>query len=172
MAKSADVLHGITSRSADLLHVITSRSADVLDVITSRSWASDCPITNLPTYDFITNGDLATLEKDFASANYDKALRTCQIVIDYVWEKLNTGHWKDVEDSWRHLYYTASCYKCLCELTLGIDVSVCLKTCDMGILMGVKPPAWSKSLTDIAAGLSQTAGSNKRMRVDGTGKGQ
>jgi acyl carrier protein phosphodiesterase len=44
---------------------------------------------------------LATVEKRF-----DESVRLEKVLLDYSWEKLNTGHYSQVNDSWR-LFYTA-----------------------------------------------------------------
>ena len=57
---------------------------------------------------------------------YDKYFDTClslsDIILDRTWEKLNTGHWKDVDISWRYLYSYASLLKAMSLLrTMQFD---------------------------------------------------
>ncbi|XP_076865374.1 lysine-specific demethylase 8 isoform X2 [Brachyhypopomus gauderio] len=70
-----------------------------------------------------------------ASACVDNA----QVVIDYSWEKLNTGTWRDVEKEWRRVYSHGCLFKvvgmCHGEPTQD-KVQEAIRTCDMGLLMG------------------------------------
>ncbi|KAL7829796.1 hypothetical protein AOLI_G00306810 [Acnodon oligacanthus] len=64
---------------------------------------------------------------------------TAQAIIDYAWEKLNTGTWRDVDKEWRRVYS----YGCLFKV-LGMchgdasqaKIQAAINTCDMGLLMG------------------------------------
>jgi len=78
-------------------------------------------------------------------ANEHKHLRSaqlCTVVIDYVWEKLNQGHWKDVSISWRYVYTVVSVikaeveYRQLEKVDNSVSFDNVMKTCDMGLLMG------------------------------------
>lgn len=64
---------------------------------------------------------------------------TAQIIIDYSWEKLNTGTWRDVDKEWRRMYSYGCLFKVL-NLCNGdpskAKVKEAIKTCDMGLLMG------------------------------------
>ncbi|XP_063072971.1 lysine-specific demethylase 8 [Engraulis encrasicolus] len=62
-----------------------------------------------------------------------------QMVLDFSWEKLNTGTWRDVDKEWRRVYS----YGCLFKVTAlccgevsQMKVDEAIKTCDMGLLMG------------------------------------
>ncbi|XP_064599314.1 lysine-specific demethylase 8-like [Liolophura sinensis] len=75
-----------------------------------------------------------------------KCYEISKILLDIIWEKLNTGHWKDVDISWRLAYSLVSCIKALAECCVPSDnpsdtehpvtPEMILKTCDMGLLMG------------------------------------
>merc|ERR1719285_263252 len=39
-----------------------------------------------------------------ASKNFISRSINCQVLQDFIWEKLNTGHWKEVWRGWRELY--------------------------------------------------------------------
>ncbi|KAG7459940.1 hypothetical protein MATL_G00215930 [Megalops atlanticus] len=65
--------------------------------------------------------------------------QTAQIILDFSWEKLNTGTWRDVDKEWRRIYS----YGCLFKVTSLCNGEVseaklreAIKTCDMGLLMG------------------------------------
>ena len=76
------------------------------------------------------------------SDNFSECLEICDILLDRVWEELNTGHWKNVDINWRHVYTLLSVMKSLSQLSLmmtnngHIEYSSLLKTCDLGLLMG------------------------------------
>lgn len=47
------------------------------------------------------------------SFQYEKCHKLCQWILDFAWEKLNTGYWKDVAISWRYIYSYASLFKAI-----------------------------------------------------------
>lgn len=62
-----------------------------------------------------------------------------QIVLDYSWEKLNTGTWRDVDKEWRRVYSYGCLFKvaALCRGGPSEDeLRQAIRTCDMGLLMG------------------------------------
>ncbi|XP_020498149.1 lysine-specific demethylase 8 [Labrus bergylta] len=66
-------------------------------------------------------------------------LLTAQIILDFSWEKLNTGTWRDVDKEWRRVYSYGCLFKAaaLCrEDPSPEEVLQAVKTCDMGLLMG------------------------------------
>lgn len=82
---------------------------------------------------------------------------------DRIWEKLNTGHWSDVDLIWRQLYSLVSLIKLQSLLTLISQrpLSDCLwvwpdliKICDVGALMGF--PLADNLLSSLAAQMSRT----------------
>lgn len=80
------------------------------------------------------------------SGSLAKYLELSKVLLDIIWEKLNTGHWKDVDVSWRLSYSLVSCIKALVECCVFLDKpsdivrlvtpQMILKTCDLGLLMG------------------------------------
>jgi len=46
-----------------------------------------------------------------SSASYQKQFAIFDSVLDFVWEKLNTGHWCSIENSWRKLHTILSILK-------------------------------------------------------------
>lgn len=96
----------------------------------------------------------------FYSRHYTKCVDKCKILLDFLWEKLNTGHWKDVDIKWRQVYTIVSALKgcsqaMLTSLVVSDDdqegdissidylkekkcsIQDAFKTLDMGLLMGV-----------------------------------
>ncbi|XP_041134284.1 lysine-specific demethylase 8 [Polyodon spathula] len=68
-----------------------------------------------------------------------ECLQTSQIILDYSWEKLNTGTWRDVDKEWRRVYSHGCLFKaaCLCRAGASQDtVAEAIRTCDLGLLMG------------------------------------
>lgn len=62
-----------------------------------------------------------------------------QIVLDYSWEKLNTGTWRQVDKDWRRVYSYGCLFKvaALCHRDPSPDaVLQAVRTCDMALLMG------------------------------------
>lgn len=64
---------------------------------------------------------------------------SAQIILDFSWEKLNTGTWRDVDKEWRRVYSYGCLFKvtalCCGELSQS-KIQEAIKTCDMGLLMG------------------------------------
>lgn len=78
----------------------------------------------------------------FYKRDYVSAMALSKPVLDYTWEKLNTGYWKDVDVNWRYVYTIGSAILSICKYVtntsipnedLYIDI---MKTIDTGILMG------------------------------------
>ena len=62
-----------------------------------------------------------------------------QIIMDYSWEKLNTGTWRDVDKEWRRVYSYGCLFKvsALCRQESSAEmIEQAIRTCDMGLLMG------------------------------------
>ncbi|XP_066545111.1 lysine-specific demethylase 8 isoform X2 [Amia ocellicauda] len=65
--------------------------------------------------------------------------QTSQVILDFAWERLNTGTWRDVDKEWRQVYSYGCLFKavCLCRGEPSQDaLQEAIKTCDMGLLMG------------------------------------
>ncbi|KAK5884560.1 hypothetical protein CesoFtcFv8_018367 [Champsocephalus esox] len=64
---------------------------------------------------------------------------TAKVLLDFSWEKLNTGTWRHVDKEWRRVYSYGCLFK-VAALCRGDpspeDVLEALRTCDMGLLMG------------------------------------
>ena len=57
---------------------------------------------------------MALFEKsvdNFYLHNWLECYKLSDALLDYTWEQLNIGHWKDVHLSWRHIYSYASILK-------------------------------------------------------------
>ncbi|KAL2766314.1 bifunctional peptidase and arginyl-hydroxylase JMJD5 isoform 2 [Daubentonia madagascariensis] len=75
----------------------------------------------------------------FYKGSRDECLQRSEVILDYSWEKLNTGAWQDVDKDWRQVYAFGCLLKalCLCEAPGGATtVAAALRVCDMGLLMG------------------------------------
>lgn len=75
------------------------------------------------------------------SCKYNDAVLVSTPLLDYIWEKLNTGHWKDVDINWRYMYSVVTVMKGFSQAALflngeGVLRQTVIKTCDMGLLMG------------------------------------
>ena len=84
---------------------------------------------------------------------WENCLRHCKVLLNITWEHLNTGHWKDVQNSWRKAYYLLSMVKCLCEYVLHRKsgtylIADVVRSCDHGLLMGA--PIFDNILAKLA----------------------
>lgn len=75
----------------------------------------------------------------FCRGRRSECLQASEVILDYSWERLNTGPWRDVHKDWRRVYAFGCLLKavCLCEEPGDAPaVAAALKVCDMGLLMG------------------------------------
>ncbi|KAG8513542.1 Bifunctional peptidase and arginyl-hydroxylase JMJD5 [Galemys pyrenaicus] len=75
----------------------------------------------------------------FCTGQRRECLQTSEVILDYAWERLNTGPWQDVHKDWRRVYAFGCLLKatCLCQAPAdAASVAAALKVCDMGLLMG------------------------------------
>ncbi|KAL7830653.1 hypothetical protein SRHO_G00317800 [Serrasalmus rhombeus] len=69
----------------------------------------------------------------------DARAETAQAIVDYAWEKLNTGTWRDVDKEWRRVYSYGCLFKVvgMCNGDASqAKIQAAISTCDMGLLMG------------------------------------
>ncbi|XP_062508179.1 lysine-specific demethylase 8-like [Corticium candelabrum] len=127
-----------------------------------------------PIVDTIDQVEQALLQER-CRTNLDLGKKHIQAVLDYCWERLNSGYWKDVSVAWRKLYAHASLLKAACILysTTSGDWSQlpsrdvwkeALGVCDMGLLMGF--PIQDSVLSSLASRLSCLLGSNGAHSTD------
>ncbi|XP_055483328.1 bifunctional peptidase and arginyl-hydroxylase JMJD5 [Psammomys obesus] len=75
----------------------------------------------------------------FYTDHWQECLQASEAILDYSWEKLNTGPWRDVDKEWRRVYAFGCLLKalCLCQAPQKATVvAEALRVCDMGLLMG------------------------------------
>ena len=82
-----------------------------------------------------------------------------QIALDFTWEQLNTGHWKDVKHVWKEAYSTASLMKAMC-LVLEGQKDKALVEIDKGLLLGA--PIMDNTLQTFATVLTKAVVSTKK----------
>lgn len=113
-------------------------------------------------FDFLTDEilgkDVKQLTDQLTNAFYADEYEYCvvksQWLLDFVWEQLNTGNWKDVNVSWRYLYSFASLLNAMSKAKQSdYNVQDIVRTCDMGLLMGA--PILNNILAKIAAALTE-----------------
>ncbi|XP_012500473.1 PREDICTED: lysine-specific demethylase 8 [Propithecus coquereli] len=98
----------------------------------------------------------------FYEGSRDECLQRSEAILDYSWEKLNTGAWRDVDKDWRRVYAFGCLLKALCLCQVPGDaatVAAALRVCDMGLLMGAA--IFGDILLKVAA-ILQTHHSGKR----------
>nr|A8E534.1 RecName: Full=Lysine-specific demethylase 8; AltName: Full=JmjC domain-containing protein 5; AltName: Full=Jumonji domain-containing protein 5 [Danio rerio]AAI53447.1 Zgc:173863 protein [Danio rerio] len=75
----------------------------------------------------------------YSEADCPVSAERAQIIIDYSWEKLNIGTWRDVDKEWRRVYSYGCLFKVL-SLCHGNPpqniIQEAVRTCDMSLLMG------------------------------------
>ncbi|XP_053211080.1 lysine-specific demethylase 8-like [Panonychus citri] len=67
----------------------------------------------------ITKSTIGNVRKQ--SADYLEYLETCEMLIDFSWEKLNIGHWKSVKLDYRYLYGYVCIIKTLLQLRIILN---------------------------------------------------
>ncbi|XP_058142145.1 bifunctional peptidase and arginyl-hydroxylase JMJD5 isoform X2 [Dasypus novemcinctus] len=76
----------------------------------------------------------------FCAGRRRECLQESEVILDYSWEKLNTGTWRDVDKDWRRVYAFGCLLKavCLCEVPgdAAAAATAALRVCDLGLLMG------------------------------------
>lgn len=75
----------------------------------------------------------------YREASGTSRMLQAQIILDYSWEKLNTGTWRHVDKDWRRVYSYGCLFKvaALCRRDPSADdVLQAVRTCDMALLMG------------------------------------
>ncbi|XP_029448779.1 bifunctional peptidase and arginyl-hydroxylase JMJD5 [Rhinatrema bivittatum] len=66
----------------------------------------------------------------------DQCLAVSEMILDYAWERLNSGTWKYVDKEWRRVYSYGCLFKALCLCPKERALEEAVRTCDMGLLMG------------------------------------
>lgn len=92
------------------------------------------------------NSLLNRCTETFLVKDYGPCIQLCKALLDFTWEKLNTGHWKDVHICWRHVYSLVSLLKGVSEVVIAshgaqsgcdsLGLEDAIRTFDMGLLMG------------------------------------
>ncbi|XP_040011623.1 lysine-specific demethylase 8 [Xiphias gladius] len=75
----------------------------------------------------------------YSDATSTSRALNAQIILDFSWEKLNTGTWRHVDKDWRRVYSYGCLFKvaALCRESPSEDeILKAVRTCDMGLLMG------------------------------------
>ncbi|XP_022338439.2 lysine-specific demethylase 8-like isoform X1 [Crassostrea virginica] len=124
------MFHSMNSEA--LLDIFPKTKEGLLGGITSRHFIDDVLL------EMLDECCTSFYKRDFVSAK-----ELCKPVLDYTWEKLNTGYWKDVDINWRYVYTIGSAVLSVCKYsTEAKDVTHedlykdIMKTIDTGILMG------------------------------------
>ncbi|KAG5831904.1 hypothetical protein ANANG_G00285320 [Anguilla anguilla] len=75
----------------------------------------------------------------YSSAEPSLLAQNAQVIVDFAWEKLNTGTWRDVDKEWRRVYSYGCLFKaaslCWGEASEAAGQEA-IRSCDMGLLMG------------------------------------
>lgn len=95
--------------------------------------------------------------QDLESGKMTQSQKWAQVALDYSWEQLNMGNWKDVSVSWREVYATAALLKALGLVRAGQSQRA-LEELDRGILLGA--PILDSALHSFATTLTASMHSN------------
>jgi len=82
---------------------------------------------------------------------YDTSLKWAQVAMDFTWEQLNTGNWKDVSVGWKEMYSIAALLKAA-NLSKKRQFREALVELDKGVLMGA--PVFDNALHSFATALT------------------
>ena len=93
------------------------------------------------------------------SDNCDVSLKWAQVAIDFTWEQLHSGNWKDVNMGWRETYSIAALLKAA-NLSKRRQFREALVELDKGILMGA--PVFDNALHSFATVLTAEVRNNER----------
>lgn len=133
-----------------------------ITLISNNFWPQTFLNIDSEDHDIIENdvySYLNSIIELFFTKNLSECYDNCKVLLDLIWEKLNTGHWKDVSLHWRKAYTSTSCLAALSQFFLMKEsqeskttsessetlnknvfdqskVRSIIKTCDMGLLMG------------------------------------
>ena len=111
-----------------------------------------------------------TKSKNSPKYSYERS----EMLLNYVWEKLNTGHWSNVNVAWRQMYSALSVLKVI--FTIEVlekkssyidDLNVLkdlLKMCDVGCLMGA--PIMNNVCSRLATFFNKTLNHNNFETLD------
>ncbi|XP_061080467.1 lysine-specific demethylase 8 isoform X3 [Conger conger] len=75
----------------------------------------------------------------YSGAEPSLLTQNAQVVLDFAWEKLNTGTWRDVDKEWRRVYSYGCLFRVasLCQGEASeATLREAIRSCDMGLLMG------------------------------------
>lgn len=103
-----------------------------------------CYINNRSILESDFDQMLGSCTDEFYSCDFKQCVHTANILLDFTWEKLNTGYWKDIDLNWRIVYTVVSLCKGSSEFALAVQSNnrstscqkEIMKTLDMGLLMG------------------------------------
>ena len=85
------------------------------------------------------------------SNSCDASLKWAQVAMDFTWEQLHSGNWKDVNTGWRETYSIAALLKAA-NLSKGRQFREALVELDKGIMMGA--PVFDNALQSFATALT------------------
>jgi len=128
---------------------------------TLSSYKSALPTFVLEYFEFLKDNIFNMTNEN----NFDKLLFTCDVLIDYAWEMLNTNMWVFVDDYWRLIYAYAMLYKIIYKSKQASRVvsdesnKELIKLCDLGLLMS--GPLLEKQFDHIVRFIRHQSKSNK-----------
>ena len=76
-------------------------------------------------------------ENLFTSESFEESYRLCCICLDFIWERLHSGHWNQIEFFWREIYSYFSALAAVSLFNAEGNLSECIKLIDYGLIMGI-----------------------------------
>ena len=140
---------------------LSTRTTDMAQHVENLQRRLQCPTS------VSVCGALRLSWEQLQSCNTGPSQQWAQVAVDYAWEKLNTGSWKDVSVVWREVFSTAVLLKTLCLVRSG-ETQRALVELDRGILLGA--PIFDSALQALATALATDMHMNPHSATEAEGK--
>ncbi|XP_043917136.1 bifunctional peptidase and arginyl-hydroxylase JMJD5 [Protopterus annectens] len=83
----------------------------------------------------------APSEEAVGTATAASLSELAEVIVDYSWERLNSGNWRDVDKEWRRVYSLGCLFQALAycsDNVSGTSLLQAVRSCDMGLIMGAE----------------------------------
>ena len=117
-------------------------------------------------FEFVSQSPFLTAHKSLIEKSLKHSpkisLKMSQVCLDFVWERLHTGHWSLVSHYWRSAYSFFSTTAALACLSSNSNKLQALKFLDYGIIMGGDV---ENVLTTLAQGIHDSLEQNDKLEL-------
>eukprot|EP01116_Phalansterium_solitarium_P025471 TRINITY_DN9767_c0_g1_i1.p1 TRINITY_DN9767_c0_g1~~TRINITY_DN9767_c0_g1_i1.p1 ORF type:complete len:436 (+),score=80.29 TRINITY_DN9767_c0_g1_i1:913-2220(+) len=104
----------------------------------------------------LADASRAASERDVAAS-----AAASEELVEYAWERLHHGYWKDVPMVWREVFSFGALLKALTEACRR-DYGAAMKTLDLALLMGSPKPEWQERAQAFIAALSAAVSADSK----------